>query len=269
MLRLEKLLGQDWLIAPEAGLLFLQRIIAVAQAEPDPENKPVAKRPSVDAWGDEIPQMQMDQGVATIPIQGVLVKGATGSMKQWGISSYEDIDEDIDTACKSGCHTMQFMMNCPGGTHMGTHELATRIAGLKLQGFHTVSYNATVCCSAAEYITAGVARRYGTPTSINGSIGTILTVVNFQKRLEEMGIGVEVFTGGKFKASGHPAKQLTPDQREFLQSVTDDHTNEFRSFMREHRGLLDEHMEGQWFTGTQAYRIGLLNDLVNGPNEMK
>jgi hypothetical protein len=57
------------------------------------------RRPVVDRFGDDIPQRDIKNGTAFVPICGPIIKGATGSDKwAFGVCSPDDIAEDLDWA---------------------------------------------------------------------------------------------------------------------------------------------------------------------------
>lgn len=271
---LEKFFGQALHIKPTAGLALLQQVIAASkgledQAAAEPP-QPRAQRPKTNCFGDPIAQMEFtDDNIAIIPIHGPLVKGATGFEKyRFGVASHEDISDDIEAALyKGGAAALLFDMSSPGGTVAGTPELADDIAAAA-DLVPVLVYNGRLSASAAEYITAGASYRVGTGSAINGSIGTILTTVSFQGLLDSLGIDVNVFASGKYKATGHPAKDLTDAQSEFLSKFVTVRADEFKGHMTTYRpGLKAASMEGQIFTGREALSAGLLDDLVHDREE--
>jgi protease IV len=131
-----------------------------------------------------------------------------------------------------------------------------------------ISWNESMCCSAAEFISAGASVRGATPSSLNGSIGTRLEVWDFSRMLDRAGVDVKVFASGKYKAAGHPAKALTEEQTEYLEGFVSRLGAEFQTHMAMQRPLLRlEHMQGQLFTGSDALAIGLVDLLSNSRAE--
>lgn len=228
----------------------------------------MAKRPGHDRYGDAIPAMEMtDDGIAIVPVHGAMVKRATGSDKyRYGVTSHDDIEDDLDEALSRGARAILLDINSPGGTVAGTPELAAKVD--KIGGVVDIySFNGQLSASAAEYFSAGVAARFGVGSSINGSIGTILQTMDISRMLEQFGITVNLFTSGKYKATGNPVKPMTDEQREFVQGLVKNLGGQFKDHMQMHRPLKDEHLQGQVFTGQQALDIGLLDQLVSSRAE--
>jgi len=268
---LSRFFSQPWHIQPAAIESLLLRLVEMESARHplSDEVEPLDARPSHDCMGDPLAQMELlSSGLAIVPVHGPLVLGATGSDKKYyGVASHEDISADLDEAINQGAESILLDMNSPGGTVAGTPELAQKIDDLSAQ-VDIFSYNGQLCASAAEYLSAGVTARFGVGSSINGSIGTMLETVDISKLLERFGVTVNLFTSGKYKATGHLAKALTDDQREFLTTFVKNHGAEFAAHMQAHRpSLTAEHMQGQIFTGREAASIGLLDQLVSSRAE--
>ncbi len=268
----EKLRTIPWHIVPSHWYELDIRSKA-APAERDDKDEPVAARPNRTVWGDPIPQMVLRPGTsgmtAMIPIQGALVKGATGSQKRYyGVSSHEDIHEDITSAVSKDVKSILFTVNSPGGSVLGTEGLARRIQDLAERGICVGMYTHDQCCSAAEFITAGCYYRMCSPDSITGSIGTMMQVVTAQKLYEDFGLEFNLFASGPYKGMGSMGKSLTPVQKEFLQGFIDARAKEFKGFMTANRPRVKpETMQGQIFTGRDAVKNGLYDLNVGSVDE--
>jgi signal peptide peptidase SppA len=233
----------------------------------DVEVVPTAQRPKTGFWGDVFDQFRVEKGVAIVPIKGSIVKGAGMFEKSCGAVSHEDIHGDIDqviAGARAGqVHTAVFDFNSPGGMVMGTPEVSARIAGLRHQGVRTMAFTDELMASAAYEMAAGVQEIFATPSAIVGSIGTIWEFYNVAKQLAARGVEYNVFTSGPYKGMGHPAVALTDDQKAWIQEHVDMHANAFKAHVRLYRkGVAEETMQGQSFTGEQGKAAGLVDNLV-------
>lgn len=258
---LQRFISHEWHLLPDAieGLLF-----KIAASDEREQDQPLEKRPTEDAWGDPIDQMEFtDAGVAIIPVHGPLIKGALPSDKYYFRAvAYEDIEMDLDEAMNRGVETILLDMDSPGGTVAGMEEFAAKVDAVG-QAVDLFSFNGACCASAAEYLSVGAVARFATPSSVNGSIGTILQTVDLSRLLEQMGITINQFASGKYKGTGSPWKPLTDDQRQFLHSLVRNLASNFKDRMQLYRAdLTADHMEGQWFYGKEASQIGLIDELV-------
>lgn len=224
-----------------------------------------AKRPAHDYYGDEIAQMRMEGRIAVVPVNGPLLKGATGSDKKAGFASYEDIRDDIEAGISAGASAVVLDISSPGGTAVGAGELGRFIKDTVDSGTPVFSFTESMQCSAAEYLSGACSARFATADAIVGSIGTIMATLSFQGMLERNGIKAEVFTSGKFKGAGHPFKDLSDEQKQNIQGFVDELAGEFKSWMGQHRpNLKAESMEGQVFTGRQGVENGLIDATSSG-----
>lgn len=263
---LDRFFSQEWHILPDAAQTLL---LSVMQLDEKSDGEPMDARPTHDVNGDAMPQLQvLDSGLAIVPIHGPLMDNATGSDKFFmGVTSYQDIADDIDTALNQGVENFLLDIMCPGGTVRGLAECASVISELA-DSMNVASFNRGTSASAAEYLSAAALPRYGMVSSVNGSIGSILQTIDVSKMLEKFGVTVNTFASGKYKAMGNPYMAMTDDQKDFLKGWVKNSANDFKDHMRIHRGLKDDHMEGQIFTAAQALNIGLLDEIVKSRAEV-
>ena len=256
----------QWLCLSSALQTFTARLLENsdgALARLDAGGVRLDSRPMEDAWGDPIPQMEMrDDGVAIVPVSGVLSVGVT-PFEKWafGLTDYRDIRADVDEAVMQGAKLIVFEMNSPGGSVAGLHETAEFIAQMA-DVVSMCKFNGILSCSAAEYLTAAVSPAFATASAINGSIGARAQKIDLTGFLEKAGIKVETYISGKFKNVGDPYSTTTKEQAEFIQASIDDCGAAFRDWMRLNRGdsIPDDAMEGQTLKTEQAIFAGLVDD---------
>ena len=271
---LEKVYGEPWNITPAGWYSIHQLVYSKLLKNPNGlaefgTKHPEARRPKSDFYGDPIDQMRIQNGVAIVPIKGSLVKGAGMIDKCCGATSHEDIQEDLDNIIGAGVKKAVLDIGSPGGMVMGTKEVADKVAQMTASGIRIIAYTEGLMCSAAYEIAAGASEIYATGSATVGSIGTIWEFQNVSAALEAAGIEYNIFTSGKYKGTGHPAKELTPDQKEWIQAHVDMLANEFKSHVTSHRpAVKKETMQGQIFTGNQASENGLIDATVSGLNEV-
>lgn len=252
-----------WFLNP----LAWARVQAMLQARADEPRtsaeppKVLAKRPTHDGFGAELPALRMQDGTAIIPVKGVLLQNAHPILKKYGAVGYEDVREDLQIARAQNARAVLLDISSPGGQAVGAGELAADIADFA-QHTPIFSFTDSMQCSAAEYLSGACTARFATKGAIVGSIGTVMTTISFEGMLAEAGIKASIFASGPFKAAGHPLKDLTSEQTEYLQSFVDHLAGEFKGHMLNHRaraGLGEVSLQGQVFTGEQGARNGLLD----------
>jgi len=263
----DKFFGQAWYIRPTSWEFLAHHLAAETDIRPArSQDRPIAARPTEDFFGDPLGQMRMEGSLAIVPVFGPMLKGAT-PFEQWyyGFCAHENIAADLAGAVSNGAKAILMHVNSPGGSVTGTPELADQVSAIVQGGVPVFSFTEDLQCSAAEYITGACSLRLATGSAIVGSIGTMLETRSFAKFLDRIGISYNIFASGKYKAMGHPAKDLTPEQATFLQDFVDGRAAEFKAHMTQFRpGIAPEAMQGQIFTGHQGAQNGLIDALVSG-----
>ena len=195
-------------------------------------------------------------GVAVVPISGVLGKRMSNFEKSCGGCDYDDITAvvkmiDDDPAIKAAV----FDYDSPGGNVTGLREAAQAVKQINKP---SVAYTELVAASAAYYLMCGSDAVYTAYSSQVGCIGTIMSFLDLSKYYENAGAKVEVISSGIHKGAGIPGTSLTEEQRTLLENNVMSLADEFYSWVRLSRGAIKESdMQGQCFRGSEAVKIGL------------
>ncbi len=130
----------------------------------------------------------------------------------------------------------------------------------------------SLAASGGYYISAPATLIYANPGTITASIGVILKLSNIESLMDKIGIKSSTLKSGKFKDSGSPFRQFSPEDRSMLQSVIDNTHEQFIRAVAEGRKLPVETVriiaDGRILTGEQAMqhklvdRLGTLQDAI-------
>ena len=155
-------------------------------------------------------------------------------------------------------------VDSPGGAVTPSQEIHMALKRLAETKPVVVSMG-TVAASGGYYIAVAGNEIFASPSTLTGSIGVRLQVTNVQGLMERIGVSSESLTTGKFKASGSPFRELTPDERAYLQTLLDDMQAEFVDAVAFGRNLSRETIlplaDGRVFTGRQALELKLVDAL--------
>jgi Periplasmic serine proteases (ClpP class) len=204
--------------------------------------------------------MEIDSnGIATINISGALGRNLAPIDKVLGMSDYADIENEVVEAGEKGAIAVLFDVDSPGGEVQGTAETAQIIAGLTVP---TASFSAGLDASAAYYLSSSVNRKFATPSSIIGSIGTILPWIDSAKMFDAFGLSWEpiVGEGEDFKGAGM-GPSLTDSQREYLQETVNAASGAFQKFVSQNRNLNFEKLKAGAYHGEQALKLNLIDQI--------
>ncbi len=150
----------------------------------------------------------------------------------------------------------------PGGSVAACQEILNEIE--RLEKPMVVSLG-TLAASGGYFISAKADKIVAQPGTLTGSIGVISQVPNLKGLFEKLGIEMEVFTAGKYKDMYAGVRELTPEERELLQEMTDQLYDQFVQVVVDGRGLSETKVRdlatGQLYTGKQAKELGLVDEL--------
>jgi signal peptide peptidase SppA len=261
---LQKVYHEPWLITPGAhaaiAALVESRIV---------NSQPRSEREGTDICGDkvEIQQMEISDGIAHIPIGGVIGIKLSAFEKGAGAVDVRDVMDELEEAEeRSDVRAIILDIDSPGGMVSGTPELADRIARVEKPVF---AFTDGLMASAAYWLAASADHIFATSSAEIGSIGVYIPWIDQSKRYEDAGLKVKVFRAGKFKGMGYPGTSLTEDQEELLQSRVNEIANDFYSYVMGQRPDVDEEtMQGQTFGGKHAVKNGLIDGLVTSKDDV-
>lgn len=226
---------------------------------------PKAEDSESDFYGEPLPKMEIIDGVAVIPIIGVLMPHASLMDRQCGACSYDDIKRDIQTALgTNGLRKIVYHVDSPGGMCMGNQECAKFIDEAS-QMVRSEWVTDSMCCSAAYNLVCGAGRGYCTQSAVVGSIGAMMAWLDQVVRYEMEGLKVELFASGPLKGTGTPGTALTEEQRAYLQENVQKYASMFQAHVRESRLIADEKaaFSGRTWIGTDAVDMGLVDAVVD------
>jgi ClpP class serine protease len=97
-----------------------------------------------------------------------------------------------------------------------------------------------------------------------GSIGVIAVDESYEEAFKNMGIKVEVFRSGKYKAPNIAGEGYTEEMREMENETIEAMHEEFKQTVLRKRSMASrDDMEGQVFTGREAANKNLITGLAS------
>jgi signal peptide peptidase SppA, 36K type len=199
-----------------------------------------------------------DKGVFSGPRLGeVRIEGFIGDATQ-SIAWIETLRKNPSVA------GVLVRVNSPGGAVTPSQEIHAALKRLATAKPVVVSMG-SAAASGGYYIAVAGREIFANPSTLTGSIGVRLQLTNVQGLMERIGIASESLTTGRFKASGSPFKELTPEERAYLQNVLDDMQEEFVTAVATGRSLPKDAIapfaDGRVLTGRQALQAKLVDAL--------
>lgn len=217
-----------------------------------------------DPWPWELPIYDVEAGLATVQVNGPLVKGYDPFICWWyGFMSTDRLQAALsEIAANANVRAVLLKLNTPGGVSTGMPETADQIVALDKQK-QVYAFTSDMAASNGYRLAAACRAILTTRSAVLGSIGTYIALYDYSEYLKEMGIKLELFRDGALKGIGVMGKELSAEEKKFLQDCVDESGAVFKDFVRSQRpDVKDETMQGQWFSGAQAVTLGLADLIV-------
>lgn len=172
---------------------------------------------------------------------------------------------------QDGIKAVVLRVDSPGGIVAPSQEIFEEVRKFASKKKIIVSMG-SLAASGGYYISAPATMIYANPGTITASIGVILKLSNIEALMDKIGIKSHTLKTGKYKDSGSPLRNFSPEDRAMLQSVIDNTHQQFVRAVAEGRKLpIDEVRkiaDGRILSGEQAKaarlvdRLGTLQDAI-------
>ncbi|MEM7182184.1 MAG: signal peptide peptidase SppA [Spirochaetota bacterium] len=207
--------------------------------------------------------------ILIIPVSGVISEQSSSdffgfqqeSMVSTLKSSFLKAEEDEDIK------GIILKIDSPGGTVTASDIIYKEILKFKNKsGIPVVSLYMDIAASGAYYISMATDHIMAHPTTVTGSIGVIMSNLNFKEGLDKLGIKDASVTSGPNKSIGSPFKERSPEQERILQSIVTGLYERFFSIVDKGRPKLTAQQlrplcDGRVYTANQAKRLGLVDSI--------
>ncbi len=267
MLHINHLVYERPLLITRSGFHTIDRLLKKrAEQDPmDPEDMPEDGMPE-----DEY-DMEIEEGVAYIHINGPIGKNLDMLSKICGACDIATVKEEIDLALSyPDCEMICFLVNSPGGSVDGVPELAEYIAEISKEK-PTVAVVEGMCCSAAYYLVAGVSEGIYAigKTSYIGSIGVYAYLLDESRAYEKEGLKPVLVKAGENKGQGLPGFPIDQKMIDGLQKEIDYIYGLFRGHVAKCKPKVeDSTCQGDAYYAEEAYDLNLIDGIVSNISEL-
>jgi len=155
-------------------------------------------------------------------------------------------------------------IDSPGGGVTPSQEIHDAILTTKKKKKVVASMGA-IAASGGYLIACAADRIVANPGTVTGSISAIMHFANVEELLKKIGMKSSVVKSGRFKDIGSPTRPMTEEEKELIQSLIDDTYDQFLDVVAKGRRISKEDLrkiaDGRLFTGRQALKLGLVDEL--------
>jgi len=207
--------------------------------------------------------------VAMIYAIGPIVDGRADSSPFTGGQSIasEDFLDTLDKVIADGPpRAIVVRVDSPGGSAVASDRIWNRLKEIRRD--HDIPVVVSMGGAAASggyYISMGADRIFADSTTITGSIGVIFGSIVIDRTYSMIGVNKESIGVGKHIGIIDETALWQGDDLALLEEMRDEIYHAFTSKAAESRGMTHEAIlevaEGRVWTGTQALRIGLIDEI--------
>jgi protease-4 len=122
-----------------------------------------------------------------------------------------------------------------------------------------------VAASGGYYISVGADKIVAHPTTVTGSIGVIMPLINVSGLIQRYGIEDKSITSGAMKDIGSPTRPMRPEEEAVLKEIIQEMYNRFVTVISKGRNMDIEDVkrlaDGRIYTAQQAQEKGLVDQV--------
>lgn len=257
----QALSGQAWAITPQM-LDHLQQIVASGKAM-----QAFDESVTPEATMQKVPLVKGNgRSVGLVTFHGVVINRCPEWATWYGYMSPQTFAREIRTlADDPSIASIVISVDSPGGTVAGTVEAAEAVTYARGRKKVVAVVNDT-CCSAAYWVASQANEIIVSPTSVTGSIGCIISHLDYSKALLDWGVVATYIRSAVKKALGQPYEPLSAEARAEFQALVDSVHEQFVAAVakgrRKARAVVAEGWAtGEVWTGADAITAGLADRL--------
>ncbi|MGA9978178.1 MAG: signal peptide peptidase SppA [Candidatus Sulfotelmatobacter sp.] len=182
------------------------------------------------------------------------------------LSPHPVVDELKKFGDDSSIKAIIIHVNSPGGGVAASEEIYREVQRIREEKKKRIVVSIeTVGASGAFYVASASNKIYADKGSIVGSIGVIAQWVNYGDLLKWAKLKDVVLKTGEFKDTGNPARDLTPAEQAYMQSLIDNMFGQFIRAVADGRKMKFDDVKaianGKVWTGEQALSMKLIDQV--------
>jgi protease-4 len=211
--------------------------------------------------------------IAIIDVDGLMANTARRGFLQEGDNQVSLFVEKLDKAREDkAVKAVVLRLNSPGGTVAAADTMYHRLRRFKNKSSKpVVACMLDVAASGAYFLACGCDGIVAQPSTITGSIGTIVQTISFAGTMRMLGVKSVAIKSGELKDMGSPLHDLTEAEREVLQGLISGFYEQFVTVVDKGRPELSQEQvrqlaDGRVFTAKQAMAEGLI-DRIGYPSD--
>ena len=205
--------------------------------------------------------------IAVITMRGLISSSLSGNV---GDSMVDDMRLALQQARDDdNVRAVVLEIDSPGGEVTASDVIYNWVVKTRAKK-PVVVYMDSLAASGGYYVACGGKYLMANETTITGSIGVIIQTLNYEQLFNKIGLASVVFKSGKFKDMLNGARQITPEERDYVQNFVMKIYDKFLGVVAKERnlpadGLRNTIADGRILSGKDA----LDNKLIDGLGQIE
>jgi protease IV len=203
--------------------------------------------------------------IVLVEVSGAIMNAPRAQLFGEGEHPVSLLLEQLDRARRDrAVKAVVLRINSPGGSVVASELMHEEIMRFRSTGRPVIAVLMDVAASGGYYIACACDEIIAQPSTVTGSIGIIMQMVDVTGTMKLIGVNTDAITSGRYKDAGSPLRPMKPDEREIFQDIVDDMFGRFVDVVAEGRPKLDQGRvraiaDGRVYTATQALELGLID----------
>ena len=199
--------------------------------------------------------------IAVIMMRGLISSSVPGTL---GDNMVDDMRLALEQARDDDrVRGIVLEIDSPGGEVTASDQIYNAVVRTRAKK-PVVVYMDSLAASGGYYVACGGKFLMANETTITGSIGVIIQTLNYEQLFNKLGLASVVFKSGKFKDILNGARQMTPEERDYIQSFVMKTYDKFLGVVANERHLPADQLrntiaDGRIMSGKDAVEYKLID----------
>ena len=203
--------------------------------------------------------------IAALYVEGTIEDANSSYNQAWLLTAINNLKNNPENLA------IAMYVNSPGGGVYQADEVYLALKDYKSTGKKLYVYMGPLAASGGYYISCPADKIYANRNTLTGSIGVIAgELIDATELLDNIGIEIEAIHSGRNKLMGNFYEEITEEQEDIMQSISDECYEQFVGIVANERKMnlntVKELADGRIYTAAQAFKNGLIDSIGSWDN---
>ncbi|OTP27524.1 signal peptide peptidase SppA [Enterococcus mundtii] len=260
-----------WIAVLIAAGLLVVSLVSSSLTQPQEE----VQMGNINSWlygDDEMSPAVLEEGsgmgrIAKLTVDGAIASGGSSGLFATESYNHEDFLKQIEAIeADESVSGILLEVNSPGGGVYESAEIANLLNEVRTERDLPMYVSMkNMAASGGYYISAQADKIFATEETVTGSIGVIMSGLNYSGLLEKIGVEDTTVKSGALKDMGSATRPETEQDHAVLQAYIDNAYNRFVKVVSEGRNKSEDEVkkvaDGRIYDGVQAKEAGLVDEI--------